>query len=78
MKKLLKIQNLTKIYSMGSIFSRIKITAVEDVSFTVNEPEIFTLAGESVMPACRWWRPSAAWRWAVAASWPCTAPGAWR
>lgn len=47
MKELLKIQNLTKIYSMGSIFSRIKITAVEDVSFTVREPEIFTLAGES-------------------------------
>ncbi|MFN4190445.1 MAG: ATP-binding cassette domain-containing protein, partial [Pseudothermotoga sp.] len=47
MKGLLKIQNLTKIYSMGSIFSRIKITAVEDVTFTVNEPEIFTLAGES-------------------------------
>lgn len=47
MKGLLKIQNLTKIYSMGNIFSRIKITAVEDVTFTVNEPEIFTLAGES-------------------------------
>lgn len=47
MKKLLEIQNLTKIYSMGSIFSRIRITAVEGVSFTVAEPEIFTLAGES-------------------------------
>ncbi len=47
MKKLLDVQNLTKIYSMGSIFSRIKITAVEDVSFHVLEPEIFTLAGES-------------------------------
>ncbi len=47
MKKLLEVRNLSKIYSMGSIFSRIKITAVDDVNFTVMEPEIFTLAGES-------------------------------
>ena len=28
-------------------------------------------------PACRWCRPCAAWRWAVAAKWRCTARAAW-
>ncbi|AEH50243.1 ABC transporter ATP-binding protein [Pseudothermotoga thermarum] len=47
MRELLEVKGLTKIYSLGSIFSRIKITAVEDVNFEVMQPEIFTLAGES-------------------------------
>jgi len=47
MKKILEIQNLTKVYSIGSLFSRSKITAVENVSFYIKPSEIFTLAGES-------------------------------
>ena len=44
---LLEVRNLTKIYHIGSIFSRIKIVAVDKVSFEIKEAEIFTLAGES-------------------------------
>lgn len=47
MSEILKIKNLTKIFTIGSIFSRTKIIAVNDVSFNVRESEIFTLAGES-------------------------------
>ncbi|MGB9857803.1 MAG: ABC transporter ATP-binding protein [Dictyoglomaceae bacterium] len=45
--KLLRIEHLTKVFTLGSIFSRIKITAVNNVSFEVSPSEIFTLAGES-------------------------------
>ncbi len=44
---LLEVRNLSKIYHIGSIFSRIKIVAVDKVSFEIKEAEIFTLAGES-------------------------------
>lgn len=47
MAGILKIDNLTKIYTLGSIFSRTKITAVDKVSFELNKSEILTLAGES-------------------------------
>jgi peptide/nickel transport system ATP-binding protein len=47
MEKLLKVDNLTKIFSLGSMISRIRITAVDQVSFTVKPAEIFALAGES-------------------------------
>lgn len=47
MEKILEVQNLTKVYSVGSLFSRSKITAVENVSFYIKPSEIFTLAGES-------------------------------
>jgi len=47
MQKLLEIDNLTKVYSMGSVISRIRITATDNVSFYINPAEIFTLAGES-------------------------------
>lgn len=47
MEKLLEVDHLTKTFSQGSILSRVKITAVDDVSFDVKEGEIFTLAGES-------------------------------
>ncbi|MCX7846357.1 MAG: dipeptide/oligopeptide/nickel ABC transporter ATP-binding protein, partial [Dictyoglomaceae bacterium] len=44
---ILKIENLTKIFTLGNIFSRIKIVAVNNVSFEIKEGEVFTLAGES-------------------------------
>ena len=47
MTAILKARNLTKIYSLGGLFSRTKITAVDRVSFSVQPAEIFTLAGES-------------------------------
>lgn len=47
MARLLDVAHLTKTFSLGSITSRIKITAVDDVSFYIKPAEIFTLAGES-------------------------------
>lgn len=47
MDRLLEVKNLTKVFSIGSILSRTKITAVENISFYVMPAEIFTLAGES-------------------------------
>lgn len=47
MDKLLDINELTKIYSIGSITSRVKITATDGVTFDIKPAEIFTLAGES-------------------------------
>ncbi len=47
MKKIIEINNLTKVYTIGNIFSKTRIKAVDNVSFDVLEPEIFTLAGES-------------------------------
>ncbi|TYT24204.1 ABC transporter ATP-binding protein [Dictyoglomus thermophilum] len=47
MEKILEIKNISKIYSVGSLFSRIRITAVDNVSFYIKPAEIFTLAGES-------------------------------
>lgn len=47
MSAALKAQNLTKVFSLGGLFSRTKITAVDRVSFVVQPAEIFTLAGES-------------------------------
>jgi len=47
MDKTLEVKNLTKIFSVGSIFSRTKIIAVDNVSFHIRPAEIFALAGES-------------------------------
>jgi peptide/nickel transport system ATP-binding protein len=47
MEKLLEIENLTKVFTLGSLLSRIKITATDHVSFFVKPAEIFALAGES-------------------------------
>ena len=47
MAKLLEVDRLTKVFSLGSILSRVRITAVDNVSFDVNSAEIFALAGES-------------------------------
>lgn len=44
---LLQVKRLTKVFTIGSIFSRLKILAVDNVTFEINEAEIFTLAGES-------------------------------
>jgi peptide/nickel transport system ATP-binding protein len=43
----LELQHLTKVFSLGSLFSRIRITAADNVSFHIKPAEIFSLAGES-------------------------------
>ncbi|NLM96884.1 MAG: ABC transporter ATP-binding protein [Halanaerobiaceae bacterium] len=47
MKPLIEIENLRKEFFLGSILSRDKIVAVDNISFKINPAEIFTLAGES-------------------------------
>ena len=47
MEKLLEVDQLIKVFSMGSMISRVRITAVDNVSFYVKPAEIFALAGES-------------------------------
>lgn len=47
MEKLLEVENLTKTFTLGSVLSRVKITAVDNISFYIKPAEIFALAGES-------------------------------
>lgn len=47
MEKLLEVEHLTKTFTLGSVISRVKITAVDDISFYIKPAEIFALAGES-------------------------------
>jgi len=47
MEKLLEVEKLSKVFSLGSLLSRVHITAVDNVSFYMKPAEIFTLAGES-------------------------------
>jgi peptide/nickel transport system ATP-binding protein len=47
MEKLLRANDLTKVFSLGSVLSRVRITAVDHVSFHIDPGEIFALAGES-------------------------------
>ncbi len=47
MEKLVEIDRLTKVFTLGSVISRIRITAVDNVSFYIKSAEIFALAGES-------------------------------
>jgi peptide/nickel transport system ATP-binding protein len=47
MEKLLEVENLVKVFSIGSILSRVKITAVDNISFHIAPAEVFALAGES-------------------------------
>jgi peptide/nickel transport system ATP-binding protein len=44
---ILELQDVSKVFHMGSILSRLRITAVDRVSFEVGSAEIFGLAGES-------------------------------
>jgi peptide/nickel transport system ATP-binding protein len=45
--QLLEVQDLVKVFSLGSVISRTRITAVDHVSFFIKPAEIFALAGES-------------------------------
>ncbi len=47
MDKLIEVDRLTKVFALGSMLSRIRITAVDNVSFYIKPAEIFALAGES-------------------------------
>jgi len=47
MNKILELQDITKVFHVGSMFSRVRITAVDRVSLHVGSAEIFGLAGES-------------------------------
>jgi peptide/nickel transport system ATP-binding protein len=47
MEKVLEIDRLTKVFSLGSVLSKVRITAADNVSFYVRPAEIFALAGES-------------------------------
>jgi peptide/nickel transport system ATP-binding protein len=47
MDKLLEVEQLTKVFSLGNILSKVKITATDSVSFFIKPAEIFALAGES-------------------------------
>jgi len=44
---ILELQEVSKVFQVGSMFSRARITAVDHVSFHVGAGEIFGLAGES-------------------------------
>ena len=44
MDKIVEVENLTKIFSLGGFTSRFKITANDNVSFFIKPAEIFTLA----------------------------------
>lgn len=47
MENLLDVTHLMKVFSLGSITSKVKITATDNISFFIKPAEIFTLAGES-------------------------------
>jgi peptide/nickel transport system ATP-binding protein len=47
MDNILELQDVSKVFHMGSLLSRIRITAVDHVSMHVGAGEIFGLAGES-------------------------------
>jgi peptide/nickel transport system ATP-binding protein len=47
MDKLLDVEQLTKEFTVGGLTARIRITAVDDITFDIKSAEIFTLAGES-------------------------------
>ncbi len=47
MQKLLEVSHLTKVFTLGTMLSRVRITAVDDVTFDIKPAEIFALAGES-------------------------------
>ncbi|MEJ5197394.1 MAG: ABC transporter ATP-binding protein [Anaerolineae bacterium] len=47
MDKILELQDVTKVFHLGSMISRLRITAVDRVSFHLDAAGIFGLAGES-------------------------------
>ena len=47
MDKVLEVDQLTKVFSLGNMLSRERITAVDSASFHIQPAEIFALAGES-------------------------------
>jgi len=47
MDKVLEVEGLTKVFTLGSVISRVRITATDHVSFYIRPAEIFALAGES-------------------------------
>ena len=47
MNKILELQDITRVFHLGSMVSRVRITAVDRVSFHVGSAEVFGLAGES-------------------------------
>ena len=47
MANLLEVDHLSKVFALGGILSRARITAVDNVSFDIDPAEIFALAGES-------------------------------
>lgn len=47
MDRILELQDITKVFQVGSMFSRTRITAVDNVSLHVDSAEIFGFAGES-------------------------------
>jgi len=47
METLLNVEHLTKVFTLGSMLSRTRITAVDNISFYIKPSEIFVLAGES-------------------------------
>mgnify|MGYP005835887347 CR=1 FL=1 len=47
MDKLLELKNITKVFTLGSLLSRFRIIAVNQVSFHIRPIEVFGLAGES-------------------------------
>ena len=47
MEKLLEVDQLTKVFSLGNVLSRTRITATDHISFYIKPAEIYALAGES-------------------------------
>jgi len=47
MEPLLEVKSLSKVFALGSFLSRVRIKAVDEVTFSIQSAEIFTLAGES-------------------------------
>lgn len=47
MNKILELQDITRVFHLGSMISRVRITAVDRVSLHVGSAELFGLAGES-------------------------------
>ncbi len=47
MDKLIALKDLTRVFHIGSMISRVKITAVDRVSLNISPAEIFGIAGES-------------------------------